>query len=125
MLVRVQDVGVVQQQKIGNGSDQSLLVGAGNQQNSGMAHGTVPGTVGGFYLIITKNPLIAFWGPAPIRFRRGAQRFSSLCAARPVFEHANTLNSNVFMGLSGCFSAPGRIQTCPCSIFRQAVRQKL
>jgi hypothetical protein len=28
MLVGVQDVGVVQQQKIGNGGDQSLLVGA-------------------------------------------------------------------------------------------------
>jgi hypothetical protein len=38
----------VQQQKIGNGGDQPLLVGAGNQQNSGMAHGTVPGSVGVF-----------------------------------------------------------------------------
>jgi hypothetical protein len=29
----------VQQQKVGDGGDQSLLVGAGNQQNGGMAHG--------------------------------------------------------------------------------------
>ncbi len=42
MLVGVQDVGIVQQQKVGDGGDQTLLVGAGNQQDGGMAHGGSP-----------------------------------------------------------------------------------
>jgi hypothetical protein len=34
----VQDVGVVPQQKIGNGGDQAFLVGTGNQQDGGRVH---------------------------------------------------------------------------------------
>ena len=39
MLVGMQDIGVVRQQKIGDGGDQPSLVGAGNQQDGGMTHG--------------------------------------------------------------------------------------
>jgi len=39
MLVRVQDIGVVPQQKFGNRGHQTFLVGAGNQQDGGMSHG--------------------------------------------------------------------------------------
>ena len=42
MLVGVQDVGIVLQQKIGNRRDQPFLVGAGNQQDGGMTHGGSP-----------------------------------------------------------------------------------
>jgi hypothetical protein len=31
MLVGMQDVGIMQQQKIGDGGDESLLIGTGNQ----------------------------------------------------------------------------------------------
>jgi len=39
MLIRMQDVGVMLQQEIGDGGDQSLLVRAGDEKNSGITHG--------------------------------------------------------------------------------------
>jgi hypothetical protein len=64
----------VPQQKVGNRRDQTLLVGAGNQQNSGMSHRRALAILGGnpgwvFFAMITKIPLIALWraGLAPGR----------------------------------------------------------
>jgi hypothetical protein len=38
MLIGMQDVGVMGVQEIGDGGDQPFLVGAGDQQNGGIAH---------------------------------------------------------------------------------------
>ena len=43
MLVGVQDVRVVLQQKLRNRGHQTFLVGAGNQQDGGVAHGSFSG----------------------------------------------------------------------------------
>jgi len=58
VLVGVQDVGVVPEQEVGDGCDQPLLVGAGQQQNGGVAHGGSRRSGTGFCAIITKNPLL-------------------------------------------------------------------
>ena len=39
VLVGVQDVGVVLEQEVGDGRHQAFFVRAGNQENSGVAHG--------------------------------------------------------------------------------------
>jgi hypothetical protein len=39
VLIGVQDVGVVLQQKIGNGGDQPFFVRAGDEKNSRVTHG--------------------------------------------------------------------------------------
>jgi hypothetical protein len=61
VLVGMQDVGIVQQQEIRDRGDQTLLVGAGNQQDGGMAHGGgCCGSACGFHAIITRiSPIIA------------------------------------------------------------------
>jgi hypothetical protein len=53
-----------------------------------------------------------------------AQKFSRVCASKAVFVLANKLNFYAFMSQAEHFQAPARIQPCPCSIIKHAMRQE-